>query len=298
MRNATILFADNDESYLRIRQKFLEQEGYKVNTSTNPVDAKRILENEKIDLAILDIRLLNDNDEKDISGLVLAKETAPLVPKIILTGFPTYDAVREALGPNMDGIPPAVDFIAKQEGPEIMLRAVRLAFFMMLRPDLQSNLLHAFETQSIMDLPNQINLLGSEEASHRLHRSFDDTTRQLTEYREQENRRASRYHSVGLLISAIGMLFVFTSIILMFLGYVTFTRLPLIASVISEAVSILFFVREDAAYKRVNMYFSQLNELNNLGNLLTICDSLVIPTDRDEYKKKIIDIVVEKWFKS
>jgi uncharacterized membrane protein len=150
----------------------------------------------------------------------------------------------------------------------------------------------------MMALPERIVALGPKEASHRLQRSFEDTSKQITQYREQENRRASQYHLIGLVMASVGMILVFASVILMLLNLIAFTNLPLIASGLSEAVGILFFVREDAAYKRVNAYFSQLNELNNLGNLLTICDSLLVAADREEYKKKIIDRVIEKWFKA
>ncbi len=124
MAQATILFADNDPDFLKTRAEFLEQEGYLVIPAAGPTEARRILEAGKIDLAVVDIRLVNDDDEKDISGLVLAKEVARSVPKIILTGFPSVESVREALRPQLNGLPATVDFVAKQEGPEAMLSAI------------------------------------------------------------------------------------------------------------------------------------------------------------------------------
>jgi predicted nucleotide-binding protein len=121
---ATILFADNDLDFLKTRADFLEQEGYLVVPATNVTEAMRNLEIGGIDLAIIDIRLEHDDDEKDTSGLILARDVARSVPKIILTGFPSYEYVREALRPQLDGLPAAVDFVAKQEGPEAMLAAV------------------------------------------------------------------------------------------------------------------------------------------------------------------------------
>ena len=89
-----------------------------------------IVEVGNVDLAILDIRLENDDDEKDLSGLLLVKEMAHSVPKIILTGFPSYETVRDALQPSLEGLPVAVNFVAKQEGAEAMLRAVRVALML------------------------------------------------------------------------------------------------------------------------------------------------------------------------
>ncbi len=127
MKKAIILFADNDEEFLATRRNTLEQEGYQVLSALNPDEARNILEQGNIDVAILDLRLMNDNDEKDLSGLNLAKRVAPAIPKIILTKFPTVEAVREALAPQLIGLPPAVDFIAKQEGPSALLTAIQKA---------------------------------------------------------------------------------------------------------------------------------------------------------------------------
>ncbi|MGB9724197.1 MAG: response regulator [Chloroflexia bacterium] len=129
MPKATILFADNDPDFLDTRAEFLEQAGYRVRKAYTLEQAREVLTEAHVHLAILDIRMEDDDDEKDISGLILAKD--PIfrpIPKIILTAFPTYQAVREALGPALGGLPPAVDFIAKQEGPEVLLQALERVF--------------------------------------------------------------------------------------------------------------------------------------------------------------------------
>ena len=125
MVRATILFADNDPDFLKTRTDFLEQEGYRVLPATDLTEARRLLERGEVDLAILDIRLRDDDDEKDTSGLTLAKEAALSMPKIILTNFPTVSAVRDALRPQLEGLPAAVDFVEKKEGPEKLLSVVR-----------------------------------------------------------------------------------------------------------------------------------------------------------------------------
>jgi DNA-binding response OmpR family regulator len=125
MSKVTILFADNTPEFLDTRAEFLEDAGYKVLKAYTLTQARQLLADAHIHLAILDIRLVNDDDEKDTSGLTLAKDPAYRpVPKIIITGYPTYEAVREALGPALDGLPPAVAFLAKKEGPEAMIQAV------------------------------------------------------------------------------------------------------------------------------------------------------------------------------
>jgi len=128
MSGVTILFADNDPDFLKTRVEFLENAGYHVLKADTPEEARRQLHGVHLHLAILDVRLVDEDDEKDTSGLTLAKDPAfRIVPKIILTGFPTVEAVREALGPALEGLPPAVDFVDKKEQPEAMIRAVEKA---------------------------------------------------------------------------------------------------------------------------------------------------------------------------
>lgn len=155
MAKATILFTDNDPDSLRARAEFLERAGYAVIRAATPVEARRHLEDGRIDLAILDIRLENDKDEKDVSGLTLAREVARRVPKILLTGFPTIIAAKEALRPQLNGLPVAVDFVAKQEGPEALIQAVEraLAQYVRINWDLT---IHFAEPQSFHGWVRQI----------------------------------------------------------------------------------------------------------------------------------------------
>ena len=125
MAKAKILFADNDSDFLATRREFLEREGYTVVAATSPNDARDKLASENPDLATLDIRLVNDDDEKNNSGLELAKEISRSVPVLLLTGWPSVEYARQVLKPQFDGLPAAYDFIAKRDGPEAMLTAVR-----------------------------------------------------------------------------------------------------------------------------------------------------------------------------
>ncbi len=124
-----VLIIDNDPDFLETRVERLVKSGYKVYQALSIKQSEQLLQNTWVHVAIVDIRLREDYNEKDVSGLVLAKKKIyQSIPKIILTRFPTYQAAREALGPAMDGLPPAVDFIAKQEGPNAMTAAVERAF--------------------------------------------------------------------------------------------------------------------------------------------------------------------------
>jgi CheY-like chemotaxis protein len=123
-----VLFVDNNPDFRATRARFLHAH-YHVLEAGSAQEAEQLLQEQWIHLAILDIRLEDDNDDKDISGLLLAQEEAYcLLPKIMLTSYPTVEAARAALGPALDGLPPAVDFLRKEEGPEALLRAIEDAF--------------------------------------------------------------------------------------------------------------------------------------------------------------------------
>jgi DNA-binding response OmpR family regulator len=126
---AIVLFIDNDPDFLKTRAEFLENAGYRVLEARTLEEARQLLADAHVHLAILDIRMVDDDDERDTSGLTLAKDTAyRSIPKIILTDFPSYQTVREALGSAADGLSPAVDYLARKEGPEVMIAAVDRAF--------------------------------------------------------------------------------------------------------------------------------------------------------------------------
>jgi len=114
MKQSIILLADNDPDYLKSMEDILEASAYQIVPASNASQARQILDSKAIDLAIIDIRLVDDNDSRDISGLALAEYADPKIPKIILSEYPTLDVVREAQLANI-GLPPSTDFLSKAE---------------------------------------------------------------------------------------------------------------------------------------------------------------------------------------
>jgi DNA-binding response OmpR family regulator len=127
LANIRILLTDNDPDFLSTCAEYLEGVGYQVYKAVSPAEARRVFEVTRIHLIILDLRLMNDEDQKDRSGLALAKELAWWVPKLILTRFPTYQDVREALKLDIQPLPPVVDFVDKRDGLESLREAIEQA---------------------------------------------------------------------------------------------------------------------------------------------------------------------------
>jgi DNA-binding NtrC family response regulator len=75
-------------------KRILEKRGHKVNAFTEEQDLLNLVQKEKVDLVILDIKL------KKMTGIDVlgeVKKARPETRAIMLTGYPTLDTAREAL---------------------------------------------------------------------------------------------------------------------------------------------------------------------------------------------------------
>jgi DNA-binding response OmpR family regulator len=125
----TILLMDNIKKTLEKWGGLVEELGYQVVKASTLKDAEDVLREKWVHLAILDIRMTVEDDPNDISGLLLAqKPEYAAVPKIILTGHPSFEYVRTALIPDTKGISPVINFISRDDGPQALLDAIEKAF--------------------------------------------------------------------------------------------------------------------------------------------------------------------------
>ncbi len=96
---AEILALDDVQDATVLIGKILTKKGHNVHTFTEEDDAIAYVKENKVDLAILDIKL------KKMSGvevLALMKEAAPDMHAIMLTGYPTVETAREAISLGAD----------------------------------------------------------------------------------------------------------------------------------------------------------------------------------------------------
>ena len=135
-----ILVAENDEILAKTAKEFLESRGFIVFTAKTPEDAVAILENSWMHLAVVDMRLRDNDSLIDKSGIDLLKTTARQVPKLIWTAYTEdFQDVVEAMKPDEHRLQPAVNFVAKRDGLPKLGDAVAeaLAQYMPLNKKLQ-----------------------------------------------------------------------------------------------------------------------------------------------------------------
>lgn len=257
----TILFADNDLDFLETRLTFLKLHGYNVIRAANPNEAEAILENQKIDIAIIDVRLINDNDPYDQSGLELAKSVAPSVPKIILSKYD--DHIRKALMLQPGGSHVAFDFIDKKHSMQTMLTSIR----------------------SVLDIQSRLKKLDT--AGNRL-KELDIIFKETLYQMKLVNR-------VGLWVSVAGVSIIFIGIILAVMNRLEAGALGIIAGTAIKAISILFNKRGDKAYTRLEKLvadYKKFSKFNQLQTLLAACDKLLNIEMQDKCKENIINKII------
>ena len=224
-----ILIADNDPAFSKALDGLLEQEGYQVLLASSPAEARRLLEQGGIDVALIDVRLQDDSDANDLSGLEIAEGVASSVPKIVLTSYPTVDTIRAALSFRSEGLPKAVDFMAKQEGPEKLLASIKRA-------------VAVYSDKS----PKRVVL---------------DISEQLEKDYEESRKQAVFTHRIRLVLIVVGSLVIIVGGVGVLLGKTTAGLLSVLSGAIVEALAGLFSKISEDANKRMDSYHGELLKL-------------------------------------
>lgn len=125
-RNKRILLVDDDKVFRETRREYLENANYQVIEAGNAKDARSELSSNKVDLAIVDVRLQAIAKYDDWSGLELAREIGSRVPILLMSAYgeKIAEMVRGHLLSEFDKASVAVGFHAKQDGAVAMLSDV------------------------------------------------------------------------------------------------------------------------------------------------------------------------------
>jgi CheY-like chemotaxis protein len=84
----TILCVDNHPELLEVIASVLRRENYAVRPAADEEGAKEILREHLVDAAVIDVRLHDEDQSDDSSGLLLAKEVAASgIPVIVISSY-------------------------------------------------------------------------------------------------------------------------------------------------------------------------------------------------------------------
>jgi CheY-like chemotaxis protein len=117
-----ILVVDDVVDWQRTLSGLLTDEGYQVVTVGDCGSALRAVKETKFDLAVIDIRL-DEADEDNTAGLGLASDIKGFLtdlPVIIITGYETPEVIEGALKPSETGQTLAVDFVRKVDANDLV----------------------------------------------------------------------------------------------------------------------------------------------------------------------------------
>lgn len=123
-----ILMVDNDSAFLGEWTTAIERAGYSVSTAGSREEVEAFFASRWAQAMIVDVRLLDDDDDTDKSGLSLAlDERYRMIPKVILTGFEDWRDSRKAMGQNDERFARMI-YVTKKEGSGILLEALEQLF--------------------------------------------------------------------------------------------------------------------------------------------------------------------------
>ncbi|MBM3155113.1 MAG: response regulator [Chloroflexi bacterium] len=117
-----VLVVDDLPDWRSTLSGLLLDAGYDVQTADSSARALELLRTIHCDLALLDMRL-DETDEGNTEGLDLAAEIKsrwPTVKVVIITGYDTPDAMRQAREPDVHGQVLAADYIPKTQTDQLV----------------------------------------------------------------------------------------------------------------------------------------------------------------------------------
>jgi len=89
-RKPNILVVDDEPNVLVTYRLILQQQGYDVSAAMSAEEARKRLEERKVDLLLCDLSL--EQQESGFDVIEFAREIDPGMPAVLLTGYATQDA--------------------------------------------------------------------------------------------------------------------------------------------------------------------------------------------------------------
>jgi CheY-like chemotaxis protein len=261
-----ILVADDEiEVRERLRQ-MLEGQGYQVETADGPEEALEKFQSTRPDVALIDYRLINGNPN-DISGILVAAKSDPLIPKIMMSNLAEREEIMQAVNTNAEGFALAVRFLSKSNiysDPSGFFEAVRVASQIRIaltrraRESIGPELYKHYKTIWNLLLVQLITLIVA-----------------------------------GFMLAMVGVYLIFVMHATFKEGLIAFT-----AAVISELLLIFLIKKGEPLFEMAKNQHRELAERAKFEQVLEACEKLETSTRRDEAKRALIQYSLEHWLQS
>ncbi len=290
MNRPKILVADNKVAFLNQIRQYLERNGYSTTGADNPQAARDALKNRKFDAAVLDMRMVNEEDPEDWTGLEIACDTAPDVPKIILTAYPSVRAVREALSPALREVPAAVNFLSKKEGFPAVAEAIDVAIDP-IAVSSRKRLLASLEARNVFALSEAADRFGGDELVKRIRELLEADRLELARVTQTAEERAKRLNLYVDLSAWMAIGLIVVALLLMLKGRLAATTASLLATLSVSAVKKLFEGRAREAQKVAQHGFQRVVRLNWVHQMIEVAAQLN-PSKCESWLERILEFML------
>lgn len=126
-KHILIVDGNHNSNYARILGSHLQANNFVVHYALDTYTAQAKVKQLPIHAALVNVRLINERDMNDWSGIDLAEHLRPYTRVVMMAQNPTFEMTRKALVPRINAPAPACDFVAKSEGTQAMLAALHKA---------------------------------------------------------------------------------------------------------------------------------------------------------------------------
>jgi CheY-like chemotaxis protein len=258
-----VLVADNTGKELADMTKLIEARGFSVVPATNRKEAMGVIGRHEVDIAVIDLRLEDEGDVDDISGLSVAEDTDRLIPKIIVSKFPSLEDATEHLKIDIHGLPGIVDFVQKSQIKKELIPKIERA--MRIRKTFVS--------------------LARTTVAYQLDKDYNDA-----------RWDARAHYRVSLILSLLFALPILAGAFVLHSDHASVSALLAIGGVlVAEITNYLLSRNLKFLYRRVERFHTELLETNRFERLLEVSFEIRDEKAREQFKIALFNDAAKLW---
>lgn len=259
-----ILVVDDKPEAAAFIEKLLIAEDYEVVTANNPDDARAEIASKRFDVAIIDLRL-GTGLRGDHTGLDLAMNLDPLIPKIIVSSEADREDAMAVVRASKDGFAVATAFLGR-EGVSIakqdLVRAVR----------------RAIDTRRLWMRHNR-----------------DSISEQLAVQYKEVQREAALQNRIHMLVNLAFASFMIWAALSVHRGVIEmlFTMIAVVAGEVTNLI--LARGKGEALNLRAERQHIELLQAKRFEQLLSACDSIANAKEAERVRVQLLLAATHTW---